>query len=165
MKALDEDYLRDMNWLATGASQCVDIGVAWTWLALKKSLDQENLSEFERLLEKLPSVDFASQNGYTAIHLAVIKGRLDAIEILVKHNANIYACDEEGRTPPMRVQEGKAGDRIVEYCAQKTQTCCRSTILEKQHSAWQLWLGTCTGLNYCAAMEQLLPSTLGKHVS
>jgi len=59
------------------------------------------LEEVARLLDIKPAlVDFADEDGYTAMHRAAYMGRADIVEALLARGANLHAVTfEEGWTP------------------------------------------------------------------
>jgi ankyrin repeat protein len=90
---------KGLDWLFSGAPQQVNFGIAKTWFALARSLEKEDLTDFEVNLARLPSVDFTGPNGATPLHFAAKKGRLDVVKLLVGRKANINSIVTEGLTP------------------------------------------------------------------
>ena len=51
------------------------------------------------LLNRGANPDATHNNGHTALTWAAIRDRHECMNLLLKHNANIYTCDSEGFTP------------------------------------------------------------------
>jgi ankyrin repeat protein len=90
---------KGLEWLFSRVPQRVEFGTAKTWFALARSLDKEDLTEFEVNLARLPSVEFAGPNDSTPLHCAAKKGRLDVVKLLVDRKANINSLDADDLSP------------------------------------------------------------------
>ena len=60
-----------------------------------------NVTEIRNLLKQGANLEFKNRKGYTALHIATIKGYLDVVELLIEAGANIDNVSNIGSTPLM----------------------------------------------------------------
>ncbi|KAJ8528420.1 hypothetical protein K7X08_022112 [Anisodus acutangulus] len=65
-----------------------------------------DLQLLETLLEKGATTNFGDQYGLTALHMAAIKGKKDAVMIVAEFGADLECQDGEGHTPLHMAVEG-----------------------------------------------------------
>lgn len=74
-----------------------------TWISLHEAVisNSPHRNEIVRvLLEKNPhSVNFQEENGDTPLHLAMRKGHLDTVHLLLTYQANLNVSNNDGMTP------------------------------------------------------------------
>ena len=81
--------------------------------ALIESVKHGNLDIAAFLIDNEADVNTSiSSIFYTALHFAVIKNRLDILELLIQAGANINASDKHGRTPLILAAEFGYADII-----------------------------------------------------
>lgn len=63
---------------------------------LQQSLDKVDKKLFKMLIDKGVNIRSRDKEGKTHLHLAVLKGNLDAVELLLHNDANLYDEDRHG---------------------------------------------------------------------
>ena len=66
------------------------------------------------LLRAGADVGPATQNGWTALHVAAWNGHADVLAALVRAGGDVNAASSAGRTPHEIAEEGGHGDEVAE---------------------------------------------------
>lgn len=94
---------------------------------------QRGLGECVRVLvEWKADLDAADMHGATALHKAVIAGRNDVIEQLVKAGADIHAKTRGGKEPADYAEDGSMARVYLQYQAAKIEATVQAALAEKQ---------------------------------
>jgi ankyrin repeat protein len=70
-----------------------------------KLVANNNIDKLKNLLEKnnLLDINIQDDDGDTALHIAIFLSNIEACDILIKHNANIFIRDKWGQSPLHRL--------------------------------------------------------------
>ena len=70
-----------------------DVGTEVSWIQLQAACAQENTQDVQFLLDACIDVTHNSSAGYTALHIAVNKGNIDIVTLLLDQDVNVHRCD------------------------------------------------------------------------
>lgn len=76
--------------------------------ALRRAAEIGDVAGLQALLDERVDIDARDAGGRTALMLATLHGRADAVDALLAHGADPNAADAQGTTP---LQAAEAGDQ------------------------------------------------------
>jgi Ankyrin repeats (3 copies) len=85
------------------------------------TLSGEHVEFAQVLLERGAVVDARSNHGNTSLHEAVAEGKIQVARLLLKHGADVNACNESGRTPSQYTTQQEILELLSGYGAESVK--------------------------------------------
>jgi ankyrin repeat protein len=69
------------------------------------------------LLERGARIDDRNENGQTPLHLAVLKGNIQVVRLVLEHSADVNARNKLGETPSQLTRQQEILELLSKYGA------------------------------------------------